>query len=1020
MRSHARFIAQTVAGLTLAYLSLHLIKADHGWFKLDEAGLAEARPDGKGDAASHTSPDQSGYNLQDLTTLQRALTYVEENYVDPDRINRRKMIGAAVQEVQRVVPEVMVEVKEDKDKLPSELILKVNEARETIPVSMVSTRYHLIFAFKDILGFIQNNLRHFKELREIEYAAINGLLSTLDPHSVLLSPDAYREMRVNTQGKFGGLGIVIGVRDNLLTIINPIEDTPASRAGLRAGDHIVQINLDSTMNMSLTDAVDQMRGEPGTEVTIHVTREGWTAPRAFKLIRDQIKVKSVKSLDLGGGVIVARVSNFQSSTVDELKEVIEAHKGKGKGQALKGLVLDLRNNPGGLLDQATRMSDLFIAEGTLVKTVGFGDKVREPKLATKAGTISDLPVVVLINASSASASEIVAGALKNHERALVVGQRSFGKGSVQLLFDNPDESALKLTIAQYLTPGDISIQSVGVTPTVALSPALLTDEETYFYGNPNEERGEAALPEHLVSDKSEASKAQRPQLELRYLQDAEVLKKQREQPNDIIVDFELEFARDVLKTTKGPSLSALMQAAEREVSAEAVAQEAQIHARLKERGVSWSSKVGAAPARGEARVTLSPEGGVVRAGETLEVSVTVTNTSSAPLHKVRGMSESENALFKGYEFLLGHIPPGESRTWRQQVKVSHAARGRADEVRVVFSADGAGEVGAVTFNAEVKAPPAPRFALRYTLSDAPREGSPNNGDGLLNAGEEVEMRLSFENRGEGESIELVGHLSNEGRGVAPGLFITQGRVQPEAQVVRPGERGALSFRFKVKEGWADPTTKVYLTLMDAKLRESTSELLTLRLSSAAPASLQVGESVIRALDPSAPVVARAQPLEQAPVTASLVTARADACLLEGGACAWWRVPAEGGVVWVAAAGVSVVKGGGVSPEPVRPLFMIAPPQVSLSPIASVTEEQDVVVRGEVVSELPLEDVIIYVGDRKVFFMPQREMSSPTRATFEVRAPLEEGVNMISVYARVSEQLSAQRSHVIRRPKKQRP
>jgi carboxyl-terminal processing protease len=1011
MRSHARLSAQVIAGLALAYLSLHFTQADHGWLKLDEAQLAEARPEDQ----QRPSGSKGDYDLQELTTLQRALTYVEENYVEPDRINRRKMIGAALQEVQRVVPEVMVEVQEDKDKLPSALVLKVNGGRETIPVSMVSTRYHLIFAFKDIFGFIQNHLRHFKDLREIEYAAINGLLSTLDPHSVLLPPEAYREMRVNTQGKFGGLGIVIGVRDNLLTIINPIEDTPASRAGLRAGDHIVQINLDSTMNMSLTDAVDLMRGDPGTEVTIHVTREGWQAPRAFKLVRDQIKVKSVKALDVGSGILVARVSNFQSTTVDELREAIESLGAKPRGKPLKGLILDLRNNPGGLLDQATKMADLFISEGTLVKTVGFGDKVREPKLATKAGTIEDLPIVVLINAASASASEIVAGALKNHERALVVGQRSFGKGSVQLLFDNPDESALKLTIAQYLTPGDISIQSVGVTPTVALSPALLTDEETYFYGNPEEERGEAALPEHLVSDKSEVSKAQRPQLELRYLQDAEVLKKQREQPNDIIVDFELEFARDLLKVTKGPSLSALMQSAERLVSEQGAAQEALIDARLKGQGVSWSSKVGSAPARGEARVSLSPAGGVVRAGETLEVSVTVTNTSSAPLHKVRGMSESENSLFKGYEFLLGHIPPGESRSWRQQVKVSHAARDRSDEVRVVFSADGAGEVGAVTFGVEVKAPPPPRFALRYTLNDAPREGSLNNGDGLLNPGEEVEMRLSFENRGEGESLELVGHLSNEGRGVAPGLFITQGRVQPEAQVLRPKERGALSFRFKVKEGWSEPTTKVYLTLMDAKLRESTSELLTLRVDTTA--TLRSQEATLRPLSPAAPAIARSQPSMGAAIASSLSSARAEACLYEGDQCAWWRVrEGDGGAVWVSAAEVRVEEGATQVAQPAEPLFMIAPPQVTLSALPSVIEGGEALVRGEVSSALPLEDIIIYVGQRKVFFMPQSEMSSPTRATFEVRAPLEEGVNMISVYARVSEHLSSQVSRVVRRPK----
>ena len=298
-----------------------------------------------------------------------------------------------------------------------------------------------------------------------------GMLHTLDPHSVFLSPDAYRDMNVQTSGAFGGLGIVIAVRDQQLTVMRPMPGTPAERAGIKRFDRIVKIENESTLNMPLEDAVRRLRGDPETPVTLWLVREGedgWTEPKPFPLMREIIKVRSVESQGLDGDVLYVKVKNFQSSTTDEVSAALQKHDGI---DTLKGLVLDLRGNPGGLLDQSVKLADLFLEEGVLVETVGFSEG-KEERLAVAKGTEPPYPIVVLVNGSSASASEILAGALKNHKRAVIVGQQSFGKGSVQLVFPEvtPEKAALKLTIAQYLTPGSISIQGVGITPDIELDP----------------------------------------------------------------------------------------------------------------------------------------------------------------------------------------------------------------------------------------------------------------------------------------------------------------------------------------------------------------------------------------------------------------------------------------------------------------------------------------------------------------------------------------------------------------------
>ncbi|MBF0442931.1 MAG: S41 family peptidase [Oligoflexales bacterium] len=292
-------------------------------------------------------------------------------------------------------------------------------------------------------------------------SAISGIVATLDPHTMLMPKKAFEQLTIDTQGKFGGVGIVVSSENGRLMIVSPIEDTPAFRAGIKSGDEIMAIDGVPVKKMKGGDASEIMRGMPDTKIKLTIKRKGVENLLEFTLTREIIKVKSVRGAWLGEGILYARVSSFQDNTTEELEEELKKRKEK-----LKGVILDLRDNPGGLLDQAVRMADLFIESGIIVSTVGRSRQNVEREFAHKRGTYSGFPMILLINGGSASASEIVAGALQDHERALVMGTTSFGKGSVQTLVSLPDGSGLKITVARYYTPKDRSIQAKGIQPDI--------------------------------------------------------------------------------------------------------------------------------------------------------------------------------------------------------------------------------------------------------------------------------------------------------------------------------------------------------------------------------------------------------------------------------------------------------------------------------------------------------------------------------------------------------------------------
>lgn len=349
--------------------------------------------------------------------------------------------------------------------------------------------------FAEIFERIRTSYVEGVEDKTLLENAIHGMLNGLDPHSAYLGPEDFKDLQVSTSGKFGGLGLEVGTEDGFIKVVTPIDDTPAEKAGIEAGDLIIKLDGHPVKGMGLNDAVEKMRGEPGSKIDITVLREGVSQPLEFTLERAEIKVTSVKNKLLDDHFGYLRITQFQENTGSDIHEAISKLYKKSDNK-LKGAVLDLRNNPGGVLDAAVQVSDAFLSEGLIVYTKGRINNADVSYEATVDTIAPDLPLVVLVNGGSASASEIVAGALQDHSRALIMGTQSFGKGSVQTVLPLNGGHALKLTTARYFTPKGRSIQAQGITPDIEVHPgSFKAEKEKRFYK-------EADLEGHLEEDKN--------------------------------------------------------------------------------------------------------------------------------------------------------------------------------------------------------------------------------------------------------------------------------------------------------------------------------------------------------------------------------------------------------------------------------------------------------------------------------------------------------------------------------------
>jgi carboxyl-terminal processing protease len=387
-----------------------------------------------------------------------------------------------------------------------------NSETSTQTAPVLDERYKALETFARALHHLETMYVDPNKVKEEDLVmhALKGIVDNLDPHTMVMPRKAFEQLTSDTQGKFGGVGIIVSQERGKLIVVSPIEDTPAFKAGVKSGDEIIAIDGIPLSQLKNEDAVDRMRGDPGSVLKLQIRRKDIKDVLNFDLRREIIKVRSVRGQSLSQGIEYVRISSFQESTGEELQNIL-----KDKSNTIRGLVLDLRDNPGGLLDQAVQVADLFIESGLIVSTVGRDNQRMEREFAKSRGTMLGFPIVVLVNGGSASASEIVAGALQDHERALILGTTTFGKGSVQTLVTLPDGSGLKLTIARYYTPKDRSIQAKGITPDIIITARKPGDEEIQVSDSakPGEEvkrpRKEADLAGHIESqDLSDLSRTQ--------------------------------------------------------------------------------------------------------------------------------------------------------------------------------------------------------------------------------------------------------------------------------------------------------------------------------------------------------------------------------------------------------------------------------------------------------------------------------------------------------------------------------
>jgi carboxyl-terminal processing protease len=402
--------------------------------------------------------------------------------------------------------------------------------------------YDDLKTFTDVLGHLQKEYVEETKPKDLIYGAIKGMLETLDPHSAFMPPSTYKEMQEETKGRFEGLGIEITIKDGILTVVSPIEDTPAFKAGILAGDQILKINDEFTKNLTLMESVKRLRGPKGTKVTITIMREGFPKPREFTLTRDVIPIRSVRHELLEKQYGYIRISQFQDKTDSEFEKAMKALEEESKG-TLKGLVLDLRNNPGGLLDQAVKVADRFIDSGLIVSVEGRREDQKMKFNAHPDGNLSRYPLVVLVNGGSASGSEIVAGAIQDHGRGILLGTQTFGKGSVQTIFPLKDGSGLRLTTARYFTPNGRSIQAKGIAPDIVVKPLKSEEEkEAVVPKHPMEKD----LERHLIDiEKGQPKEKEKPRKEESKKEEP---KKKEEVKEKKPTDHQLDRALELLKS----------------------------------------------------------------------------------------------------------------------------------------------------------------------------------------------------------------------------------------------------------------------------------------------------------------------------------------------------------------------------------------------------------------------------------------------------------------------------------------
>ncbi|MBT3182386.1 MAG: PDZ domain-containing protein [Deltaproteobacteria bacterium] len=749
----------------------------------------------------------------DSNVLDRAIVAIHKHYIDPKRIDPKKMLSESLEMLQKGIPEILV-----KENGNDFIVVTVGLAKKRFKIRPMRNLQQLDEVMIQLMDFIFLNYEGDIKPEEIERVAINGMLNALDPHSNFLSKKVYNEFKIGTRGKFGGLGIVITMKDGMLTVIAPIEGTPAYRHGIKSGDKIVQIGDESTINMSLTDAVNKLRGKVGKKVRIIVEREGRPS-RSITLTRALINIDSVKygmlpSTKKKIGYI--GIKSFQSNTYKDTKAAIKSIHDQNNGK-LDGLVLDLRNNPGGLLSSSVSIADLFIKKGVIVSTVGKGGDILDKDEAHLGGTEPDYPVIVLINEGSASASEIVAGSLQAHNRAVVMGSESFGKGSVQTIFELGNDTALKLTIAKYKPAGTESIQLIGVMPDIHLIPVIVDKEEINLY--PDKFFSEKDFDEHLERSKEfKKSKFKQPKYTVRYLKPKEGeeeieerSKREYSKKIDVADDFAVKLSQKIIEDNSKDSLrSAVLSSSKPVVEKATAAEQTKIDSALGKLGIDWKLAKSTGAPKLKLTQKILQNGKPTKqaeAGEKVEIELTAKNIGTGNYSRLLAIGQSEDfAFLANREFPFGLLKAGQSKSWKVPIELPKSLATQDLPMELTFEEANEKAPPEMKIGIPVKELPEPIFSMSYSVPKATY--------GKAFKSSPIAMDIKVENKGIGTSSEdTIISLSGE---CDDKVFIEKGRIK--IGELKAKQKTSTKLKFHMLPGFDESNCSIDLTLADIKRR----------------------------------------------------------------------------------------------------------------------------------------------------------------------------------------------------------
>ncbi len=944
---------------------------------------------------SSVSQDLEGdRQLEKLAFLPTVTKYVNKYYVDKSAIHPKEMLIKGMGRLETMLDEVLVDFPDGENSKTFKV--QVLNDSETFDMGDISDLDDLTDRVKEVFEFIQPRLTSDEpDIQNVAYVVTDEMLKTLDPHSGIITPQIYEEFMIETEGSFGGLGIVIGIRDGQLTVISPIEGTPAYKAGIKPNDRIVQIEDESTINMSLIEAVGKLRGRKGTEVIIYVNRDGFSVPKKFRIVRDTINIQSVETFDLDKGILYVRIRDFQKNTFDSIKEAMQDKNGK-----VKGLILDLRGNPGGLLDQAEKVSDAFLKNGVIVITrIGDSDKEYSARQESYdyAGNI-----VVLIDSGSASASEIVAGALKNNDRATLIGQRSFGKGSVQQIFDLNDGSALKLTIADYLTPGNISIQDIGITPDIMLNPVVISRENVIFKPSPDKPRTDSGKKTKPLED---------PVYSLDYLdtsavvidEDEEITPEEamsrEEKIQKLNEDFYIDVAKEIINSSTSASRKAILDQLEGDIDKISKEQEGKMGETWKELGVDWSNS-GSESGPANISVKVYPASPIAKAGEKLKITAEVTNQGTSPIYRLEAITKSDNPIFDGKEFIFGKLNPGEKRSWSDTFDIPDWALRSEDKITLDFGDDENKKLKDFTFVVRVEELPRPSFSFNYSVIDDGRYKSRGNGNGIPEVGETIALLVRVKNSGEGAAKEGVVTLKNNS---GERLFLEKGRFQFEN--LRVGEMREFPLRFEVKK----PDSKIGLELqiVDEVLKEGLTSKINILESEKELDFLNNTQNIVVLNDKT---LIKGGSFTDAPVLA--ISDKGAGFQTMGENDEWVKIRLDENTVgWIRKDDIIFVDFVSSSGEAqnLKEYFEGAPVINVVDPPLSIGSDT-ITLQGSVEDVDGVALVYVFLDEDKVMLLPSRENKVP----ISVDLKLHEGTNMITFLAKDSKGLISKKSFVVRK------